>query len=502
LRPNGAAPIRRGETFSNPSGEVDTELPASSPQNEAPPAVEPEASPPDSKPAQSRPSPRRTLARRFGLTRKGVDQLGRRAIFLLGGLCVGGAAVAMALLALRAEALFHRVTALSPALALVVTPVGFGVAVWLARNVFPNSQGSGIPQVIAARKIEDKPTRSALVSLRVSLGKIVVMMLGLLCGASIGREGPTVQVGASIMYFIGRRSPIVYQQNLLLAGAAAGIAAAFNTPLAGIVFGIEELSRAFEAKASGLVIGCIIAAGVTSLAIQGDYTYFGTTDATMPLGVPWLAVPICAAVGGALGGLFSRMVLYCLASDPRKGLRRLTTSYPIAFAVLCGLGVALVGQLGAHASFGTGYEQARKILHGEGSFTLLYMPLKFLATLFSSVSGIPGGLFAPSLSVGAGLGAEFHAIFPAIPIGALVLIGMASYLTGVVQTPITSFVIVSEMTQDHEMVIPLMVAALIADAVSRLVCKDGIYHALSRVFIPPAPPKPADEDLDELSEPT
>ncbi len=407
----------------------------------------------------------------------------------------------MALLANQVEALFHKVTAISPLLAFVVTPLGFGVAVYLARTVFPNSQGSGIPQVIAARQIEDKTYRSALVSLRVSFGKIVVMLLGLLCGASIGREGPTVQVGASIMYFIGRRSPIVYQQNLLLAGAAAGIAAAFNTPLAGIVFGIEELSRAFEAKASGLVIGCIIAAGVTSIGLLGDYTYFGTTDATMPLGMAWLAVPVCAAVGGLLGGLFSRSLLYCLASDPTKGIRRFTTTYPIAFAVLCGLGVALVGQLGAHASFGTGYEQARKILHGEGGFTLLYMPLKFLATLFSSVSGIPGGLFAPSLSVGAGLGAEFHAIFPSIPIGALVLVGMASYLTGVVQTPITSFVIVSEMTQDHGMVIPLMVAALIADAMSRVVCKDGVYHALSRVFLPPMPQKPVD-DLDELSEPT
>ena len=481
---------------------MDKELPAVPPAADELQLDEQAAATPAGKPADARPS-RRTLIRRLGFTRRGVDQLVRRAIFLVGGLCVGGAAVLMALLANKAEDVFNKTLAISPAMALLITPVGFGIAVYLARTVFPNSQGSGIPQVIAARKIEDKTKRSALVSLRVSVGKIVVMMFGLLCGASIGREGPTVQVGASIMYFIGRKSPIVYQQNLLLAGAAAGIAAAFNTPLAGIVFGIEELSRAFEAKASGLVIGCIIAAGVTSLALLGDYTYFGTTDATMPLGMAWLAVPVCAVVGGLLGGLFSRMLLYCLASDPTKGLRRFTTAKPIVFAVLCGLGVALVGQLGVHSSFGTGYAQARQILHGEGSFTLLYMPLKFLATLFSSISGIPGGLFAPSLSVGAGLGAEFHAIFPSIPVGALVLIAMTSYLTGVVQTPITSFVIVSEMTQDHGMVIPLMVASLIADAASRVVCKDGVYHALSRVFLPATPPKPADDHHDdELSEPT
>ncbi len=435
-------------------------------------------------PTRSKPR-RRSLIRRLGFSRLAVDQWLRRAVFLLGGLCVGGAAVAMALVADKAQDLFARLIAHAEWAALLVTPLGFALCVFLARTVFPNSQGSGIPQVIAARQIDDAKRRNALVSLKTAAGKIVVMMIGLLCGASIGREGPTVQVGASIMGFIGRKAPMVYQQNLLLAGAAAGIAAAFNTPLAGIVFGIEELSRSFEAKASGLVIGCIIAAGVTSLAILGDYTYFGSTAASMPLGRVWLVVPLMAVAGGVLGGSFSRILIVCLAGDAARGIRRLVVARPIAFAFLCGLGVALCGLFGHHSSYGTGYAEAKSILHGNSGLTLLFMPLKFLATVFSSVSGIPGGIFAPSLSVGAGLGAEFHAIFTSIPLGALALIGMASYLAGVVQTPITSFVIVSEMTQDHAMVIPLMVAALIADAVSRLVCKDGLYHTLAHSFLPP-----------------
>ncbi len=434
-------------------------------------------------PIRSKPR-RRSLIRRLGFSRLAVDQWLRRGVFLLGGLCVGGAAVLMALLADRAQALFALIIGHAEGLALVVTPLGFALCVFLARTVFPNSQGSGIPQVIAARQIEDAKRRYALVSLRTAFGKVVVMMIGLLCGASIGREGPTVQVGASIMGFIGRKAPVVYQQNLLLAGAAAGIAAAFNTPLAGIVFGIEELSRSFEAKASGLVIGCIIAAGVTSLAILGDYTYFGSTAATMPLGRVWLVVPVMAVAGGLLGGLFSRILILCLAADATRGIRRFVVARPIVFAFLCGLGVATCGLLGHHSSYGTGYAEARDILHGGSDLTLLFMPLKFLATVFSSVSGIPGGIFAPSLSVGAGLGAEFHALFTSIPLGALALIGMASYLAGVVQTPITSFVIVSEMTQDHAMVIPLMVAALIADGVSRLVCKEGLYHTLAHPFLP------------------
>ena len=437
---------------------------------------------------------RRSLFRRLGFSRLAVDQWVRRAVFLVGGLCVGGAAVLMALLADKAQEMFRHVVGWSELIPLAMTPIGFALCVLLARTVFPNAQGSGIPQVIAARKIDDPERRYALVSLRTAFGKVVVMMVGLLCGASIGREGPTVQVGASIMGFIGRTAPIAYQQNLLLAGAAAGIAAAFNTPLAGIVFGIEELSRSFEAKASGLVIGCIIAAGITSLAILGDYTYFGTTGESMPLGRLWLVVPAMAAAGGLLGGLFSRIVIFCLSADPSFGLRRFVVGRPIAFATLCGLGVATCGLLGHHSSYGTGYEEARAILHGTSDLTLLFMPLKFLSTVFSSISGMPGGLFAPSLSVGAGLGAEFHAVFTTIPLGALALIGMAAYLAGVVQTPITSFVIVSEMTQDHAMVIPLMVAALIADAVSRLVCKDGLYHRLSTVFLPRDAPPPHRDD--------
>jgi H+/Cl- antiporter ClcA len=109
--------------------------------------------------------------------------------------------------------------------------------------------------------------------------------------------------------------------------------------------------------------------------------------------------------------------------------------------------------------------------------------LKFLATLLSAISGIPGGIFAPSLAIGAGIASDLSQFFPHTPIGALVLIGMVSYLTGVIRAPITSFVITSEMTNDHAMVIPLMAAALIANAASKTVLSDGLYHALAAIFI-------------------
>ena len=170
------------------------------------------------------------------------------------------------------------------------------------------------------------------------------MMFGLLCGASIGREGPTVQVGAAIMGYIGRKAPIVYQQNLLLAGAAAGIAAAFNTPLAGIVFGIEELSRSFEAKASGLVHRLHHR---RRRHLAGDprrlhlLRHDGRHHAARHVG--WLVVPFCAVA--RRGARRRSSAASCCSSSPairRMGVRRLgRCAGPILFAVLCGLGVAI-----------------------------------------------------------------------------------------------------------------------------------------------------------------
>jgi H+/Cl- antiporter ClcA len=414
-------------------------------------------------------------------TRDALRPWGRRTLFLIGGLLVGAAAVLMAMLADRAQHEFHQLLGISRYLSLVLTPFGFGLIVFLTLYVFPNSQGSGIPQVIAARELPEGPTRTALVSLRVAVGKIIAVTLGLFFGASIGREGPTVQVGAAIMYAMGRRA-MEYQRGLLLAGAAAGIAAAFNTPLAGIVFGIEELSRSYESRTSGLVLGAIIAAGLTSLGLVGDYTYFGSTAAVLPLGRAWLVVPVCAVLGGLSGGLFSRIIVSFARGLPGQA-GRLIAKRPIAFAMLCGLGVALTGLLSGDTSYGTGYEHAREIVHGAMPSCADFALMKFFASLLSAIGGVPGGIFAPSLAVGAGLAANLHPLFQDVPLGALALVGMVSYLAGVVQTPITSFVIVSEMTQNHRMIIPLMLAALIADAVSKSICKDSIYHALAQVFL-------------------
>ncbi|MCJ2036530.1 chloride channel protein [Methylobacterium sp. J-068] len=413
-----------------------------------------------------------------------VDAFGlwrHRLLFLVGGIGVGLAAVLMAGLADAAQGVFRQVLALSPLVALGLTPLGFGLCAWLAREVFPNAQGSGIPQVIAARQTGQLALRRALVSLKVAAGKIVVMSLGLLFGASTGREGPTVQVGAAIMAAAGHLTP-ERVPGLILAGGAAGVAAAFNTPLAGIVFGIEELGRSYEARTGGLIVAAIVAAGLTALALTGNYTYFGTASAALPFGPGWVAVPVVGALGGLAGGGFSRTVILFARGLPGR-FGAAVAGRPVLFAAACGLGVALCGLASGGSVYGTGYEEARALLHGTSAGRWDFAPLKFAATLLSAISGIPGGLFAPSLSVGAGLGAALQGLFSDVPVAALVLIGMVAYLTGALQAPITAFVIVTEMTQNHALMIPLMVAALIADVVSKVVCREGLYHALAHILL-------------------
>lgn len=392
----------------------------------------------------------------------------------------GAAAVALALFADEAQAAFRALLHRSRYISLVVTPLGFAIIAYLTRRVFPNSQGSGIPQAIAARHLSDQKARGTLVSIRIAMGKIFLTLFGLLCGGSIGREGPTVQVGASIMFAAGRLSPR-RQAGLILAGASAGVAAAFNTPLAGIVFGIEEMSRAFEEKTSALLIAAIVAAGLTSLALLGDYTYFGATSAKLPL-AGWLAVPVCGVVGGLLGGFFSRILIEFGRGLPGMWGRTIK-AHPLLFATLCGLGVALCGLASHDTVYGTGYAEVRPLLNHGIALPQSFGLLKLIATALASISGIPGGIFSPSLAVGAGIGFNLSALFPSIPVGALVLLGMVSYFAGVVQAPITSFVIVTEMTNDHSMVVPLMAAAFIGKAASRLICREGVYHALSKNFL-------------------
>lgn len=317
--------------------------------------------------------------------------------------------------------------------------------------------------------------------MRLTAGKILLTLLGLAAGASIGREGPTVQVGAAIMLKCGKWGGMGRARGLILAGSAAGVAAAFNTPLAGIVFAIEEMGRAFEQRSSALVLIAVILAGIASLGLVGNYNYFGSNSSMLIVTIDWVAVLVCGVAGGVLGGCFARCVVW---GGPRitAWLAPQPMWRALLVAAVCGLLVAICGFLSAGTTYGTGYEAARAAVEGH-ALAWYFTPLKFIATLASTLSGMPGGLFAPSLSVGAGVGSVIAHLLGVHAIGAIVLLGMCAYFAGVVQAPITAAVIIGEMTAATGMRLPLLLAALIAFGVSRLIQRDSLYHAMAGNFL-------------------
>jgi H+/Cl- antiporter ClcA len=164
--------------------------------------------------------------------------------------------------------------------------------------------------------------------------------------------------------------------------------------------------------------------------------------------------------------------------------------------------VAICGLLSGDTIYGTGYSQVKDALENGTPLPAGFGLLKWLATTFAAISGIPGGIFSPSLAVGAGLGSNIAALFDGAPVGAIMLLGMVSYFAGVVQAPITAFVIVTEMTDNHTMVVPLMAAALIAHATSRLICSEGIYHALAKGFMAASDSPPPHVSSDQPEPPS
>lgn len=401
--------------------------------------------------------------------------------------CAGLAVVAFAKLADLALAAFFLLAGRYPWAPFLTAPLTGIAAVWLTHRYFPGSQGSGIPQVIAATRLAARGAPvDTLVSLRIAAGKIGAGALALFGGFSAGREGPSVQVAASILHFSHRLLPhsrVIAPADLILAGGAAGIAAAFNTPLAGIVFAVEELGKRLEAKTSGILVSTIILSGLVAIALQGNYNYFGQLSVSGFGGEIVVPVLVYGIACGLFGGFFSRLLLWP-QKKPAFFLWTWRAAHPLLFAGGCGLLVALIGWLGGGLSYGSGYAITSTVVSGE-VWVPWHAPLtRFLATVVSYFSGIPGGIFAPALSVGAALGASTSQALgfgaDAIPITALC---MAGFLAAVTQSPITAAIIVMEMIDGHGMVISLMAVSLIANAVSSRVSPE-LYQQLALGFMP------------------
>ncbi|MGJ7554457.1 chloride channel protein [Variovorax sp. RB3P1] len=403
---------------------------------------------------------------------------------------------------------FHRFYRAWPWAVLLTTPLITAGIVWATLRFFPGAGGSGIPQIKAALHPDlPEERRSMFASLQLTVAKIGLGVAGFAAGLSIGREGPSVQVAAGVMQHARRwLSPhtAIDGRALLVAGGAAGIAAAFNAPLAGVVFAIEELSGRLEARSSGLIITAIVLAGLVAVSAFGNASYFGVIR-VQRLG--WDALGpglLVTLLSGAAGGLFARLLIASLtgAAHGAPGrLHRWRARFPVRFAAVGGLAVAIIGLVTGGVTFGAGSEAVKQMLQGHDELTPLYTVLKFVATWLTAWCGVPGGIFAPSLSIGAGIG-DAVARLAAGDLGpALIAMGMAGFLAAVTQAPLTAFIIVMEMVDGHSMVLSLMAAAMLASLVSRMISRP-LYDTLAEHMVdraigsaapahPPPPDSPA-----------
>lgn len=404
----------------------------------------------------------------------------RRSATVIGAVLLGLVALAFAELADLAHDLFLSLVSALPYAPLILTPAIFGSVMYITIKMGKAAGGSGIPQVMAATRDPGLKQSQSLVSLRVAMTKFLMTIFMLFGGASVGREGPTVQVSAAIMVLVHKLFRVRLTAGVMIAGGAAGVSAAFNTPLAGIAFAIEELAAAYEQRVAVLVMGAVMISGMVSLGIAGDYIYFGAMHGSMQIGTVLVVAPVAGVLGGLAGGLFSKLLLGVTDGDyPFLAWGR---KRPVVFATICGLAVAAIGIGTDGLTWGTGYETTRQLVEGQ-NVNPIFGPGKFVATLLTAASGVPGGIFAPSLAVGAGFGHLLAPFFPSGESSTIILLGMVAYFVGVVRAPLTAVIILIEATAARGMVLPMFATALIAEASSSMICSERLYHGLSKRFM-------------------
>lgn len=376
-----------------------------------------------------------------------------------------------------------------PWFAWVALPFGLMLIVWLTRRFAPYTSGSGIPQVLASLALPYGAQKMRLVRFGSTLLKIPLTFLGMLAGASVGREGPSVQVGAAVMAEWGRwckKRNLAFrglqENDLLAAGAAGGLAAAFNAPLAGVVFAIEELGRGVMLRWERQIFIGILASGFVLVAVEGNNPYFrGFYGYELPNMIGWVLG--CALVCGVAGGLFARLLFKGPDAVLLPRMRGWFARHPVLLAGLMGLLLAAVGTLYQGATFGTGYHEASDALRGVYDAPPGVAAAKWAATVLSYWAGIPGGIFTPSLTIGAMIGQHISDL-AGVQVGSNVvaLICMTAFLAAATQSPLTASVVVMEMTGSQNLLFWLLIGSIFASQVSRQFCPKPFYHLAGMRF--------------------
>jgi len=411
------------------------------------------------------------------------------ALTVIVGLSCGLAAVAFHLGIELAERLFIDRAMSAPGHAwigwTIITPtLGAVVTGALLHYVVPEARGSGIPQVKAAFALRGRRIR-----FRDAIGKFVLGTVQLGSGASLGREGPTVQICAGIASLMGRAMGVSPRslRRLLPVGAAAGVAAAFNAPIAAVTFTIEEIVGDLDKSVlSGVIVAAAIAA-VIERSVLGEHPVFETPQG---LGLQHASSLLLYAILGIAAALAS-VAFHESLLTLRDKFRRLTALPPWARPGVGGLvtgvlAVAALGWLRVRGVTGGGYDTLAQALHGNLAVKTMVVlcAFKLIATVFAYGSGGSGGIFAPSLFIGGMLGGAFGALDVALfghepeTIGAFALVGMGATFSGIIRAPITSVLIIVEMTAGYSLILPLMIANMTAYGLARRLRPTPLYEAL------------------------
>ena len=341
------------------------------------------------------------------------------------------------------------------------------------------AKGHGVPEVMEALEL-----RGGKIRPRVVIVKSLASSVCIASGGSVGREGPIAQIGSALGSFVGQYLKLSKEhvRTLVACGAAGGIAATFNAPIAGAVFALEVLLRRFGSVYFGAVVISAVTADVIAHYFEGDQRTFLTPEYS--LNSPWelLLYTLMGFIAALASVGFSRMLYF--SEDIWNLIRIPEPTKPLLGGVLLGLlGIASYQIDGFPRVFGVGYETIESTLFSQLTLQVTFglLILKLIATTLTLGSGGSGGIFAPSLFMGAMLGASFgqiaHTLFPEIvaPSGAYALVGMAAFFSGAAHAPITAILILFEMTGDYQIILPLMLATVLSTIVSRNISRDSIY---------------------------
>ena len=379
-----------------------------------------------------------------------------------------------------AQHLFKQLIAARPALSFVITPITFILIVYIAKHFCHYVQGSGIPQLIAANDSRNKTIREQLLSFRVAVGKIAFIFLGMLGGAPIGIEGPSIHIAGSIFYGFNRfiklkRKLLIH--SLIAIGGSAGLIVAFNAPIAGILFAYEEIGRKLKKQALVLITLVSLLVYALQTLYRGNNTYLSDMSMhSIDLTLIWQLIPL-AILAGILGGIFSKTALYLIQKFITHSKVKVIT-----IALFFGLIIALFNYLSKGLIAGSGRDEVILILSGE-SLGIDFALMKYLSTLTSIASTIPGGLFMPSISIGAGIGSEVANFYTQISPNVIIMMTMIAYLSAVVRAPLTSVFVILEMTASLNLIIPGLLVAFVANWVSKQIFTQPIYEALAENYL-------------------